>query len=65
MGSHKILAVLDKLDTHNIIPSLISGGCTSLIQSLKVAINKLFKEILYDFTNTAIFESESTEEFYR
>ncbi|RPB05240.1 hypothetical protein L873DRAFT_1909109 [Choiromyces venosus 120613-1] len=31
MGSHKIPAVLEKLDLHNITPSLIPSGCTSLI----------------------------------
>jgi len=31
MGSHKTPAVLDKLLSHNITPSLIPGGCTSLI----------------------------------
>lgn len=63
IGSHKTPAVLDKLRSHNITPSLIPGGCTSLIQPLDVSINKPFKEILREFTDTAIFESESVEAF--
>jgi len=65
MGSHKtpLAAVLEKLRSHNITPSLIPGGCTSLIQPLDVSINKPFKEILRELTDTAIFESESVEAF--
>ena len=63
MGSHKTSGVLDKLRSHNIIPSLIPGGCTSLIQPLDVSIYKPFKEILRGLTHTAIFESESVEAF--
>ena len=63
MGSHKTSGVLDKLRSHTIIPSLIPGGCTSLIQPLDVSIYKPFKEILRGLTHTAIFESESVEAF--
>ena len=31
MGSHKTPAVLNALQEHQIIPSLIPGGCTSLV----------------------------------
>jgi len=55
IGSHKTPAVLDKLCRHNITPSLIPGSCTSLIQPLDISINKPFKEILQELTDTAIF----------
>jgi len=67
MGSHKTPAVLEKLRQHNlnITPSLIPGGCTSLVQPLDVSVNKPFKEIMRDLTDTAIFEAESAEDFHR
>lgn len=65
MGSHKTPAVLHKLCLHNITPSLIPGGCTSLIQPLDVAVNKPFKEIKQELTNNAIFEAESIETFQK
>lgn len=43
MGSHKTSEVLDTLRQHQIIPSLIPGGCTSLVQPLDVSINKPMK----------------------
>ena len=46
MGSHKTPAVLDTLRKHQIIPSLIPGGCTSLVQPLDVSINKPMKDMI-------------------
>jgi len=65
MGSHKTPAVLEKLRQHDIIPTMIPGGCTSLVQPLDVSINKPFKEIMRELTDTAIFEAESAEAFHR
>ena len=63
-GSHKTPAVLEKLRLQHITPSLIPGSCTSLVQPLDVSINKSFKEIMRELTNTAIFEAESAENFH-
>jgi len=65
MGSQKAPAVLEKLRLHNITPSLIPGCCTSLVQPLDVSINKPFKEIMRELTDSAIFEAESAESFHR
>ena len=65
MGSHKTPAVLEKLRAHNILPSLIPGGCTSLLQPLDVAINKPFKEMIRELTDTAIFEAEDANTFHQ
>ena len=65
MGSHKTPAVLEKLRLHHITPSLIPGGCTSLVQPLDVSVNKPFKEIMRELTDAAIFEAESSENFHR
>ncbi|RPA90955.1 DDE-domain-containing protein [Choiromyces venosus 120613-1] len=65
MGSHKTPTVLDILRKNNITPSLIPGGCTSLVQPLDVSVNKPFKDLIRDLTDERIFELESTEEFER
>lgn len=65
MGSHKTSAVLDKLSLHNITPSLKPGGCTSLVQPLDVSVNKPFKAIVWELTNTATFHAESAKDFDR
>jgi len=65
MGSHKTPAVLEKLKSHNITPSLIPGRCTSLVQPLDVAINNPFKEIMRELTDEAIFAMESAETFHK
>ncbi|RPA95569.1 DDE-domain-containing protein [Choiromyces venosus 120613-1] len=65
MGSHKTPAILDLLRSHDITPSLIPGGCTSLLQPLDISVNKPFKEMVRDFTDEKIFELESMEEFER
>ncbi|RPA89182.1 hypothetical protein L873DRAFT_1849434 [Choiromyces venosus 120613-1] len=65
MGSHKTPAILHLLRSHDITPSPIPGGCTSLLQSLDISVNKPFKEMVRDFTDEKIFELESMEEFER
>ena len=63
MGSHKTPAVLQLFRDHNITPSLIPAGCTSLVQPLDVSINKPFKGLMRDITDEKIFELESAAEF--
>ena len=65
MGSHKTPAVLEKLRTHNITPSLIPGGCTSLVQPLDVSINKPFKDLMREHTDWAIFTAETIDAVHR
>ncbi|RPB02936.1 hypothetical protein L873DRAFT_1671743, partial [Choiromyces venosus 120613-1] len=65
MGSHKIPTVLDTLQNHQIIPSLIPRGCNSLLQPLDISINKLLKEIMRDLTDQAILDYEEAEEIER
>ncbi|RPA95364.1 hypothetical protein L873DRAFT_1932011 [Choiromyces venosus 120613-1] len=65
MGSHKTPAVLDTLWNYQIIPSLIPGGCTSLLQPLDISINKPLKEIMRDLTDQAILDCEEAEEIER
>jgi len=43
---HKTTAVLERLQQHDIVASIIPGGCTSLIQPLDISINKPLKEII-------------------
>lgn len=56
-SSHKTPAVLDSLRRHNIMPTLIPGGYTSLIQPLDISINKPLKARIRDLTDEAIFEN--------
>ena len=51
MGSHKTPAILDLLRKNDITPSLISGGCTGLLQPLDVSVNKPLKEMVRDLTD--------------
>ncbi|RPA91559.1 hypothetical protein L873DRAFT_1868600, partial [Choiromyces venosus 120613-1] len=63
MKSHKTPTVLQLLWAHNITPSLIPTGCTSLVQPLDVSVNKPFKELMQDLTDEKIFKLESVEDF--
>jgi len=63
MGSHKILAILNLLFQHNVVPSFILAGCTSLVQPLDVSVNKPLKDRMRYLTRERIFELESAEEF--
>jgi len=65
MGSHKTPAIFDILRQNDITPSLIPGGCTSLVQPLDISVNKPLKEMLRDLTDQKIFELESMEAFER
>lgn len=62
-SSHKTPAVLDSLRSHKIIPTLIPGGCTSLIQPLDVSINKPLKARIRDLTDEAILDCENATDF--
>lgn len=61
--SHKTPAVLNQLRKHNIMSSLIPGGCTSLVQPLDVAINKPLKGIIRNLTDDGIRKWEGKEGF--
>ncbi|RPB02214.1 hypothetical protein L873DRAFT_1881246 [Choiromyces venosus 120613-1] len=65
IGSYKMSAVLKKLKSHNITPSLIPTGCTSLVQQLDVTINKPFKDIICELIDEAIFAMESVKIFHK
>lgn len=45
---HKTDRVLNILSNYKIMPSMIPGGCTSLIQPLDVSINRPFKDLLQE-----------------
>ena len=63
MGSHRTPTILDLLRRNNIVPSLIPGGCTSLIQPLDVSVNKPLKELIRDMTDERIFQLKSAADF--
>lgn len=56
---HTTEAVLARLKDAHIIPSLIPGGCTGLIQPLDTTVNKPFKAYLRDYTDQYIDEQEA------
>lgn len=62
-SAHKTPAVPDSLQALRIMPTLIPGGCTSLIQPLDVSINKPLKARIRDLTDEAIFECEKADDF--
>lgn len=51
---HKTYVVRALLHQHDIIPSLIPPGCTSLLQPLDVSVSGSFKPSIQDFTDHAI-----------
>lgn len=51
-------SVLAILRENNIVPSIIRGGCTGLLQPLDTAVNKPFKEYLREETET--YQDERT-----
>ena len=53
---HRTGKVLGLLRSCNTTPSLIPGGCTSLIQVLDVSANRLFKDILWEPTDHQLLE---------
>jgi hypothetical protein len=47
---HKTPAILQNLRNNHIITALVPPGCTGLLQPLDTAVNKLFKELLQEYT---------------
>jgi hypothetical protein len=47
---YKTLAILQKLYNNFIILVLVLPGCTRLLQLLDIVVNKLFKELLQEYT---------------
>lgn len=45
-SGHKTEEVLDTFRAHDVMPSVIPGGCTGLVQPLDVSINRPFKDLL-------------------
>lgn len=56
--SHKTLAVLKMLKNHDVVPSRILAGCTSLLQCLYISINKPLKDKIRDLIDEAIITSD-------
>jgi len=44
--SHSTQGIKNWLRAHGIVPSLVPGGCTGLVQPLDVSVNRPFKDIL-------------------
>jgi len=55
-------SILATLRENNIVPSIIPGGCTGLLQPLDTAVNKPFKEYLRVETDTYQDERAPTED---
>jgi hypothetical protein len=55
---HKTPAVLDTLRHHDVIPSIVPGGCTGLVQPLDVSFNRPFKDTLKEITERKIYGVE-------
>ena len=55
-------SILATLRENNIVPSIIPGGCTGLLQPLDTAVNKPFKEYLREETDTYQDERAATED---
>jgi len=53
---HVTETILSTLRSNRIIPSIIPGGCTGLLQPLDTAVNKPFKEYLREYTDTYLDE---------
>jgi hypothetical protein len=47
---HKTLEILQTFRNNHIIPALVPSGCTGLLQPLDTAVNKPFKELLWEQT---------------
>jgi len=62
---HVTPSILELLRANNIVPSIIPGGCTGLLQPLDTAVNKPFKEYLREFTDTYVPEREKVEDVGR
>lgn len=58
-SSHKTPPIFNSLRRHNIMPSLIFAGCTSLIQPLDFSINKPLKAGIRVLTDQVILNWEN------
>ena len=56
--SHSKQEIKDWLRTHGIVPSLVPGGCTGLVQPLDVSVNRPFKDILKQVIDDTVDLSE-------
>jgi hypothetical protein len=52
---YKTPAVLDTLHAQDIIPSIVPGGCTGLVQPLDVSFNQPFKDALKEITERVVY----------
>ena len=52
--SHSTQEIKDWLHAHRIVPSLVPGGCTGLVQPLDVLVNCPFKDILKQVIDDAV-----------
>lgn len=57
-GFHKTETVINTLKEHNIMPSMIPGGCTGLIQPLDISINFPLKEMFREEVEEYIEQEE-------
>lgn len=55
--------ILASLRSYNIMPTLILGVCTSLIQRLDISITRPLKTCIRDLTDEAPFDCECLEAF--
>jgi len=56
--SHSTQEIKDWLPTCRIVPSLVPGGCTGLVQPFDVSVNRPFKDILKQVIDDAVDLSE-------
>jgi hypothetical protein len=59
---HKTPEILQTFRNNHIVPALIPGGCTGLLQPLDTAVNKPFKELLREHTELFIDAREDAGE---
>ena len=52
--SHSTQEIKDWLCVHRIVPSLVPGGCTGLVQPLDISVNRPFEDILKQVIDDAV-----------
>ena len=57
---HRTALVKETLAQHSIIPSLIPGGTTGLIQVVDVCVNRSFKAILKDVMDEMVDDASES-----